>query len=207
MLFLLKVSAIPLSPHSRSSASLPPFPPRAVLDAAGKPVAGLYCIGDANGKMMLAHAASAQGISVVENITGHKHLLNHLSIPAACFTHPEVSFVGLTQEQAEEKGKKEGFPVKVSKTAFKGNSKALAELETDGMAKAIYNGNTGEILGVHVFGLHAADMIHEASNAVALGLKIQELKFAVHAHPTVAEVMEEMYRGAHVDAKATAGAK
>lgn len=178
-----------------------------MLDSAGKPVDGLFCIGDANGKMMLAHAASAQGISVVENITGHKHLLNHLSIPAACFTHPEVSFVGLTQEQAEEQGKKEGFPVKVAKTSFKANSKALAELESDGMAKAIYNGNTGEILGVHIFGIHAADMIHEASNAVAMGHKIQDLKFAVHAHPTVSEVMDEMFKGAHVEGGAKAAAK
>ena len=67
---------------------------------------GLFCIGDANGKMMLAHAASAQGICVVESISGHPKVLNHLSVPAACFTHPEVSFVGLTQEQAEEKARR-----------------------------------------------------------------------------------------------------
>ena len=173
-----------------------------VLDGSGKPVEGLFCIGDANGKMMLAHAASAQGICVVESITGHPRVLNHLAVPAACFTHPEVSFVGLTQEQAEEKGAKEGFPVKVSKTSFKANTKALAELEGEGMAKVVYNGISGEILGVHIIGLHAADLIHEASNAVATGQTVEQLKFAVHAHPTLSETMDEMFKGTHLDAKA-----
>jgi len=166
-----------------------------VLDSAGVAVEGLWCIGDANGKMMLAHAASAQGISAVENMCGRPHVLNHLSVPAACFTHPEISFAGLTQEQAEEKGKAGGFTVKVSKTSFKANSKALAEAEAEGMAKVIYNGKTGEILGVHIIGLHAADLIHEASNAIALGQTVQDLKFAVHAHPTLAEVIDEVFKG------------
>jgi dihydrolipoamide dehydrogenase len=170
-----------------------------VLDTAGKPVEGVWCIGDANGKMMLAHAASAQGISAVENMCGRPHVLNHLSVPAACFTHPEISFVGLTQEQAEKKGQDEGFTVRVSKTSFKANSKALAEGEGEGMAKVVYNGKTGEILGVHIIGLHAADLIHEASNAIAMGQTVQQLKFMVHAHPTLAEVVDEVFKGSHVD--------
>merc|ERR1711924_378899 len=111
-----------------------------VLDSGGKAVPGVYCIGDANGKYMLAHAASAQGISAVENMCGKPHVLNHLSVLAACFTHPEVSFVGLTEEQARE----EGFEVEVVKTSFKANSKALAELEGEGMAKAIYRKDRGD---------------------------------------------------------------
>mmetsp|Transcript_11113 Transcript_11113/g.28097 ORF Transcript_11113/g.28097 Transcript_11113/m.28097 type:complete len:193 (-) Transcript_11113:106-684(-) len=170
-----------------------------VLDKNNKAVPNLYCIGDANGKYMLAHAASAQGISAVENMCGRENILNHLSIPAACFTHPEVSFVGLTQEQAEERAKKEGFKVGVVKTSFKANSKALAELEGDGMAKAIYRKDTGEILGVWIMGLHAADLIHEASNAVAMNQTIQELKFNVHAHPTLSEVLDELFKHADVD--------
>ena len=165
-----------------------------VLTPDGKPVEGLWCIGDANGKLMLAHAASAQGISAVETMCDRAHAVNHLAVPAACFTHPEVSFVGMTQEQAEAKGVAGGFPVKVAKTSFKGNSKALAEGEPDGMAKVIYNGSTGEILGVHIFGLHAADLIHEASNAMMLGNTVQQLKFAVHAHPTLAEVVDEIFK-------------
>ncbi|KAI5658586.1 hypothetical protein M9H77_27379 [Catharanthus roseus] len=169
-----------------------------VIDADGKLVPHLYCIGDANGKMMLAHAASAQGISVVEQVCGKDHVLNHLSVPAACFTHPEISMVGLTEPQAREKAEKEGFEVSVVKTSFKANTKALAENESEGLAKLIYRPDTGEILGVHIFGLHAADLIHEASNAIALGTRIQDIKLAVHAHPTLSEVLDELFKAAKV---------
>jgi dihydrolipoamide dehydrogenase len=180
-----------------------------VLDAAGKPLGGVFCIGDANGKYMLAHAASAQGISAVENMCGRPHVVNHLSVPAACFTHPEVSFVGHTEEAARAAAEEGGFAdkVAVAKTYFKGNSKALAMLEGDGMGKLIYRRDTGEILGVHLFGLHAADLIHEFSNAVAMGQTVQELKFNVHAHPTVSEVVEELIRHAHVDGAGAGAAK
>uniref|UniRef100_A0A3B5XW88 Dihydrolipoyl dehydrogenase n=1 Tax=Triticum aestivum TaxID=4565 RepID=A0A3B5XW88_WHEAT len=167
-----------------------------VTDADGNVVPNLFCIGDANGKLMLAHAASAQGISVVEQISGRDHILNHLSIPAACFTHPEISMVGLTEPQAREKADNEGFEVSVVKTSFKANTKALAENEGDGIAKMIYRPDTGEILGVHILGLHAADLIHEASNAIALGTRLQELKLAVHAHPTLSEVLDELFKAA-----------
>ena len=72
-------------------------------NAEGGVVEGVWCIGDANGKMMLAHAASAQGIAAIECMVGRDRVLNHMSVPAACFTHPEVSFVGMTEEQAREK--------------------------------------------------------------------------------------------------------
>ncbi|KAL5541930.1 hypothetical protein UlMin_009640 [Ulmus minor] len=171
-----------------------------IIDADGKLVPHMYCIGDANGKMMLAHAASAQGISVVEQVTGRDYVLNHLSIPAACFTHPEISMVGLTEPQAREKAEKEGFEVSIAKTSFKANTKALAENEGEGLAKLIYRPDNGEILGVHIFGLHAADLIHEASNAIALGTRIQDIKFAVHAHPTLSEVLDELFKSAKVKA-------
>ncbi|KAK4717024.1 hypothetical protein R3W88_015362 [Solanum pinnatisectum] len=169
-----------------------------VVDADGNLVPHLYCIGDANGKMMLAHAASAQGISVVEQVSGRDHVLNHLSIPAACFTHPEISMVGLTEPQAREKAEKEGFEISIAKTSFKANTKALAENEGEGLAKLIYRPDNGEILGVHLFGMHAADLIHEASNAIALGTSIQDIKFAVHAHPTLSEVLDELFKSAKV---------
>ncbi|PUZ56641.1 hypothetical protein GQ55_5G342600 [Panicum hallii var. hallii] len=171
-----------------------------VMDADGNAVPNLYCIGDANGKLMLAHAASAQGISVVEQISGRDNILNHLSIPAACFTHPEISMVGLTEPQAREQADKEGFEISVVKTSFKANTKALAENEGDGLAKMIYRPDTGEILGVHILGLHAADLIHEASNAIALGTRVQDIKFAVHAHPTLSEVLDELFKAAKVNA-------
>ncbi|XP_042446945.1 dihydrolipoyl dehydrogenase 2, chloroplastic-like [Zingiber officinale] len=170
-----------------------------VTDADGNLVPHLFCIGDANGKLMLAHAASAQGISVVEQICGNDNVLNHLSIPAACFTHPEISMVGLTEPQAREKAENGGFPISVAKTSFKANTKALAENEGEGIAKLIYRPDTGEILGVHIIGLHAADLIHEASNAIALGTRLQDIKFAVHAHPTLSEVLDELFKSAKVN--------
>jgi dihydrolipoamide dehydrogenase len=172
-----------------------------VVDSSGKAMTNVFCIGDANGKYMLAHAASAQGISAVENMCGNSHVLDHNSIPAACFTHPEVSFVGVTEDAARENADKGGYAdqVEVAKTYFKGNSKALAEIEGDGMGKLIYRKDTGEILGVHLIGLHAADLIHEFSNAISMKIPIQDLTFAVHAHPTVSEVVEELIRHAKVD--------
>jgi dihydrolipoamide dehydrogenase len=104
-------------------------------------VPNLFCIGDANGKMMLAHAASAQGISVIEQIMKRDNVLNHLSIPAACFTHPEISMVGLTEPQARAKAAEEGFEVSVAKTSFKANTKALAENEGEGIAKVCMSTN------------------------------------------------------------------
>lgn len=147
-----------------------------VLDSKGKVVEGVYAIGDVNGKMMLAHAASGQGISAVENMCGRENVLNHNSIPAACFTHPEISFCGLTEAQAKEAG----HEVAISKTSFKANSKALAELDSDGLAKLVYNPKSGEIYGVHIIGIHAADLIQEASNAIAKGMTVHDLKFCVH---------------------------
>ncbi|KAK4406748.1 Dihydrolipoyl dehydrogenase 2, chloroplastic [Sesamum angolense] len=135
----------------------------------------LYCIGDANGKMMLAHAASAQGISGNEL---HMNFNNEIFRHVLCgvFYSSEISMVGLTEPQAREKAQKEGFEL-------------------------IYRPDNGEILGVHIFGLHAADLIHEASNAIAMGTRIQDIKFAVHAHPTLSEVLDELFKSAKVKTK------
>ena len=164
--------------------------------ASGEPVSNLWAIGDATGKMMLAHAASAQGIAVVETICGRHRQVDYRSIPAAAFTHPEISFVGLTQPAAEELGKTEGFKVAVARSYFKGNSKAIAEGETEGLAKVIYREDTGELLGVHILGIHAADLIQEAANAIAKRESIHDLAFLVHTHPTLSEVLDEAYKRA-----------
>lgn len=153
---------------------------RVLTQEGGEVVPGLWCIGDANGKFMLAHAASAQGISAVENIIGRPHVVNHDIIPAACFTHPEVAFVGLTEEQAIERGAKEGFKVGKSIGHFKANSKALAEGEGDGIAKVLFNKETEKILGVHIIGLHAADLIQECANACAAGSTVRDLSYMVN---------------------------
>ncbi|MEP0955630.1 dihydrolipoyl dehydrogenase [Leptolyngbya sp. FACHB-1515] len=162
----------------------------------GEPVPHLWAIGDATGKLMLAHAASAQGITAVENICGRARQVDYRSIPAAAFTHPEVSFVGLSEPAAQELAKEEGFKVGTVRTYFKGNSKAIAEGETDGIAKVIYRQDTGEVLGAHIFGLHASDLIQEAANAIAQRRTVHELAFLVHTHPTLSEVLDEAYKRA-----------
>ncbi len=164
----------------------------------GEPVPHLWAIGDATGKMMLAHAASAQGVVTVENICGRPRTVNYLSIPAAAFTHPEVSFVGLTEPAAQAQAKAEGFAIATVRSYFKGNSKALAEGESDGLAKVIYRQDTGEILGAHIIGLHAADLIQEAANAIAQGHTVTDLSFCVHTHPTLSEVLDEAFKRAVV---------
>ncbi|WP_330202609.1 dihydrolipoyl dehydrogenase [Cyanobacterium sp. Dongsha4] len=162
----------------------------------GKVVPHLWAVGDANGKMMLAHAASGQGIIAVENMCGRDKTIDYRSIPAAAFTHPEISYVGLNEPQAKELGKKVGFEVATARTYFKGNSKALAEKETDGIAKIIFRKDTGELLGVHIIGIHASDLIQEAANAIASRQTVHELAFNVHAHPTLSEVLDEAYKRA-----------
>jgi dihydrolipoamide dehydrogenase len=164
--------------------------------SAGEAVQHLWAIGDATGKMMLAHAASAQGIAAVENICGRHRTVDYHSIPAAAFTHPEISYVGMTEPAAKELGEKEGFEVVSVRTYFKGNSKAIAEGEADGIAKVIYRKDTGEILGVHILGIHASDLIHEASNAIAQRQSVNTLAYLVHAHPTLSEVLDEAYKRA-----------
>lgn len=162
----------------------------------GEPIPHLWAIGDATGKLMLAHTASAQGVVAVENMCGRDRVIDYRSIPAATFTHPEIGSVGLTSPQAQELGQAEGFEVAEVRSHFKGNSKALAEGETEGMAKVIYRKDTGEVLGAHIFGLHAADLIQEVANAIAQRQTIATLAFQVHTHPTLTEVVDEAYKKA-----------
>jgi dihydrolipoamide dehydrogenase len=173
-----------------------PVNDRMAVLSGGEVVPHLWAIGDATGKMMLAHAASAQGIVAVDNISGKARTPDYRSIPAAAFTHPEISYVGLTEAAAKDLGKEEGFEVASGRSYFKGNSKALAEGEADGMAKVVYRKDTGEVLGVHIIGMHASDLIHEASAAIANRQSVHSLAHLVHAHPTLSEVLDEAYKRA-----------
>mmetsp|Transcript_13571 Transcript_13571/g.29392 ORF Transcript_13571/g.29392 Transcript_13571/m.29392 type:complete len:570 (-) Transcript_13571:1992-3701(-) len=156
----------------------------------------LFCIGDANGKLMLAHAASAQGVSAVENIVGREHVVDHDTVPAACFTHPEIAMVGLSEVAAKEKAEKDGFELGKSTAFFRANSKALAEGEGDGIAKILFRKDTEAILGVHIIGMHAADLVQECANAMARGTTLKELAFCVHTHPTLSEVIDDAVKSA-----------
>jgi dihydrolipoamide dehydrogenase len=167
-----------------------------VLDKDGKVIEHVFAIGDVNGKMMLAHAASAQGISAVETISGKPHIVDHDSVPAACFTHPEISMVGLTEPNAKILAADNGFTLGKSTGYFKANSKALAEGEDEGIAKVLFNKESGKILGVHIIGMHAADLIQECSNAIACGQTVEDLAFCVHTHPTLSEVTDAAFKGA-----------
>jgi len=162
----------------------------------GQPVPHLWAVGDVTGKMMLAHTAAAQGTVAVDNILGHARQIDYRSIPAATFTHPEISSVGLSEADAKELAAKEGFELGAVRSYFKANSKALAELESDGLMKLLFNKTTGEVLGAHIYGLHAADLIQEIANAVARRQCVQHLANEVHTHPTLSEVVEVAYKQA-----------
>ncbi len=156
----------------------------------------LWAVGDVTGKMMLAHTAAAQGTVAIDNILGHPRQIDYRSIPAATFTHPEISSVGLSEADAKALASREGFELGTVRSYFKANSKALAELESDGVLKLLFNRTSGEVLGAHIYGLHAADLIQEIANAVARRQGVVELATEVHTHPTLSEVVEAAYKQA-----------
>ena len=156
----------------------------------------LWAVGDVTGKMMLAHTAAAQGSVAVDNILGHPRRIDYRSIPAATFTHPEISSVGLSEAEAKDLAAADGFELGSVRSYFKANSKALAELESDGLMKLLFRRDTGEVLGAHIYGLHAADLIQEVANAVARRQSVLQLVNEVHTHPTLSEVVEVAYKQA-----------
>jgi len=164
--------------------------------SAGDPVPHLWAVGDVTGKLMLAHTAAAQGVVAVENICGGNRTVDYRSIPAATFTHPEISSVGLSEADAKALAAEQGFELGSVRSYFKANSKALAELESDGLMKLLFRKDTGEVLGAHIFDLHAADLIQEVANAVARRQSVRELAYEVHTHPTLSEVVESAYKQA-----------
>lgn len=162
----------------------------------GQPVPHLWAVGDVTGKMMLAHTAAAQGTVAVDNILGHAREIDYRSIPAATFTHPEISSVGLSEAEARSLADSEGFELGIVRSYFKANTKALAELESDGLMKLLFRKDNGEVLGAHLYGLHAADLIQEIANAVARRQGVRELATEVHTHPTLSELVEVAYKQA-----------
>ena len=161
-----------------------------------KIIPNVWAVGDVTGKLMLAHTAAAQGKIAIDNICGENVEINYKSIPAATFTHPEISSVGLSESDAKEIATKEGFTLGVVKSYFKANSKALAELESDGILKLLFNKDSGKVLGAHIFGMHAADLIQEIANAISRKQDVMQLSTEVHTHPTLSEVVEVAYKQA-----------
>lgn len=150
-------------------------------------VAGIYAIGDCNGKNMLAHVASEEGIVAAERIMGKNSKMDYKTVPACVYIRPELASVGLTEEQV----KTSGVPYRVGKFPLAANGKALIMGETSGVIKIIADVNYDEILGVHILGPGATDIITEAALALRLECTIEELITTIHAHPTVGEAMRE----------------
>lgn len=154
-------------------------------------IPNIYAIGDVNGRIMLAHAASAQGMVAVETIMGQKAKINFERIPAGIYGSPEIAMVGLTEQAAKAKN----LDYLVSKFPLAGNGKSLAEGETDGFVKIIADKKYGEILGVHILSPNATEMISEAVVIMETEGTAYELAKAIHPHPTISEAIMESAQG------------
>lgn len=153
-------------------------------------IKGVYAIGDILGpqKVMLAHVASHEGIIAAENAMGKDSSMNYEVIPGAIFTMPEIGTVGLSESEAVKKG----LDIDCFTVNFRTLGKAQAIDELPGFAKMIIDKNSGKILGVHLMGAHATDLIAEATLAIQKGLTAKGLAHTIHAHPTLAEIMGEV---------------
>lgn len=155
---------------------------------------GIYAIGDVIPTAWLAHLASKEGILVVEKIAGKKvEPIKHNLVPNCTYCMPEVASVGLT----EEKAKAEGYDVKVGKFPFSASGKARILGETDGFVKIVAEKKYDEVLGVHIIGPHATELLAEACVAMALETTADEFGRVIHAHPTVSEAVMEAAEGVH----------
>lgn len=150
-------------------------------------VKGVYAIGDLTPGPMLAHKASAEGIAAVENIAGHAGEVNYDTIPSVVYTWPEVASVGLTEEAVKERE----IPYCVGTYPFSGAGRARCMGEKEGFVKLIAHGKTDRILGVHIIGPRAADMIAECVLAMEFGASSEDIARTVHGHPTFSEALQE----------------
>lgn len=150
-------------------------------------VSGVYAIGDVVRGAMLAHKAEDEGIYVAEYIAGQKPHINYNLIPGVVYTWPEVASVGATEEQLKESGVK----YKTGSFPFKASGRAKASMDTDGFIKVLADANTDEILGVHMIGPRAADMIAEAVVAMEFRASAEDIARICHAHPTFTEALKE----------------
>ena len=155
-------------------------------DTMATSAAGVYAIGDVNGLMLLAHAATAQGRVAL----GLEQSM--WPVPSAVFSEPEAAMTGLTEAECEA----DGIATVIGRAFFRANGKAVAEAATDGLVKVIVDKATGQIAGAHIVGPHAADLIQELSLAIASGIQATEVVYAVHAHPTLGETVMAAVRAA-----------
>lgn len=150
-------------------------------------VEGIYAIGDVSGAPMLAHKASKEGEVVAEVIAGKRAAKDWVTIPGIVFTHPEIACVGLTEEQAKDKG----YEFSVGKFAFGPMGRAMSIGEKDGFTKVITDTKTGRILGIHIVGPSASDLISEAALALEMAATAEDMALTIHPHPTLGEALME----------------
>lgn len=150
-------------------------------------IAGIFAIGDLVGGMLLAHKASAEGKVAVVNCLDGEEAMDYSIVPAGIFTLPEIGTVGLAESEAREKG----IGVRVGRFSFRGLGKAHAMSEISGMVKVISDEKTKRVVGVHIIGPHATDLIHEAAVAMKIGATYEQIADTIHIHPTLSEAMME----------------
>jgi dihydrolipoamide dehydrogenase len=156
-------------------------------------VPGVYAVGDVTGKMLLAHVASRQGMVAADNALGGSSRMDYDVVPSGIFTMPEVGSVGLREKQAIERG----IRYKVGRFQYRGLGKAQAMGEITGLAKIIADEVTDQVLGVHICGAHATDLVHEGALAIQMGATSKQLGGMIHAHPTLAESIMEAAEDVH----------
>ena len=156
-------------------------------------VPGIYAVGDVASRYLLAHVASAEGIVAAQNCMGGNARMDYSTVPWCVFTIPELARVGMTEEEATN----EGYEIKIGRFPYAASGKALGMRETEGFVKVVSESESGEILGVHILGAHASDLIHEAVVAIRLGASVGDLAHTIHAHPTLAEAVMESAEAAY----------
>jgi len=158
-----------------------------VDDHCATSVPGVYAIGDVVRGMMLAHKASEEGVMVAERIAGHKAQMNYDLIPSVIYTHPEIAWVGKTEQQL----KSEGVAVNVGTFPFAASGRAMAANDTGGFVKVIADANTDRVLGVHVIGPSAAELVQQGAIGMEFGTSAEDLGMMVFSHPTLSEALHE----------------
>lgn len=151
-------------------------------------ISNIFAIGDICGQPMLAHKASYEGVLVAEVIKGHNRVYDAKMVPAVVFTDPEIAAAGMTEAEANAKGFND---LLISKFPFAANGRAVSMMETDGFVKMIADKKTHVLLGVHIVGPEASNLISEAALAIEMGARIEDLALTIHPHPTLGETMME----------------
>ncbi len=151
-------------------------------------IPGIYAIGDIAGQPMLAHKASHEGVLVAEVIGGKNRAYDAKTVPAVIFTDPEIASAGMTEEECKKAGYTD---LKIGKFPFAANGRAVSLMETDGFVKIIANAKNNIVLGVHVCGPEASQLISEAALAIEMGATLEDLALTIHPHPTLGETVME----------------